>query len=560
MKIQNYIWSAIVMFLLYGCFDDKGNYDYTEVPAVQVVEYITNEEELGSFWALTVGDVIEAEPVLKFTGDSTILALTYEWVVENSTTQELKTIGTEKKLIWKTDMGGFLSIYLFITDSLSGYQTVDRGINMWPTDNNSTSEAWMVLSEIDGKACFSILENVSNWEGSNYVYRFREFVDYYPLQNEGQELGGSPVKIMNHWLGSGSSSAPGMLLVLQNGGIGPVYLGNQDYRRTLYLKDDFINGVLPNVVFKDAVANSKSHVLLSEDGGLYMKAVEHLDVWFAGKYLDVPANVEGGMKIDRLIRMSYSGNITGTFALDVMHHRLLYIQNENDLEYGGTWGDANAITEIYTEPAAGITLALNDLKDLDILYCGSYVGSVQSEWGIPDRTADMLMFYKDNRAGSETVGQYCLYTFRFAFDVEQWVFKAYPKIERAFPASFQYAIREDGQFFVSPHGDLEFLFFTSGANNGELWGYIFRGAGGTDPVKLFDFTGRKIVRISSTDSGNGSGSSGMDLTVALETGEIYMFNVHNSHFGTGVTPKWVSSESYGKIIDMRYDGPSKNAI
>lgn len=60
----------------------------------------------------------------------------------------------------------------------------------------------MVLSEVDGKACFSILEDASNWEGTNYVYRFREMVDYYPTQNGGQELGGHPVKIMNHWLGA----------------------------------------------------------------------------------------------------------------------------------------------------------------------------------------------------------------------------------------------------------------------------------------------------------------------------------------------------------------------
>ncbi len=91
-------------------------------------------------------------------------------------------------------------------------------------------------------------------------------------------------------------------------------MGNQDYRRALDLKDDFINGVLPNVIFKDAVANQKESYPTLGGRGLYMKAVENLDVWFTGKYLDVPATIEGGMKIDRLIRMPYSGNTTGTFA------------------------------------------------------------------------------------------------------------------------------------------------------------------------------------------------------------------------------------------------------
>ncbi len=73
-------------------------------------------------------------------------------------------------------------------------------------------------------------------------------------------------------------------------------------------------------------------------------------------------------------------------------------------------------------------------------------------------------------------------------------------------------------------------------------------------MKLFDFGGKKIVKITSTDSGSGSSSNGMDLTVALETGEIYMFNVNNSHFATGITA------SFGKIVDLRYNGSAHNAI
>ena len=560
MKIQNYIWGVFVAIFLYGCFEDKGNYDYSEMPTVSVVDYVTNEEEFGSFWNLTVGDVIKVAPVLEYTGDSTALALKFEWVVESRVTDEVKSLGFGRELEWKTDMGGFLSLHLFITDTITGYQIVDSEISMYPTDNNSMSEAWIVLSEIDGKSCLSVLENVSGWENDNYVTRFRELKDYYTSQNGGVELGGSPVKVMNHWLQNGSSSSPGMILILQNGGIGPVYVSDQDYKRTLDLKDDFINGMLPNVTFKDAVANSKSHVLLATNGDLYLKAVEHLDVWFAGKYIDVPVAIEGGMKIDRLIRMSYQRvGFTGTFAIDGLNHRLLHIADDNSLEYYGNWGDANAINVVRTEPTEGITLAMDNLKDVDIIYAGSYVGRRQTEWG-SDQSSDLFMFYKDNRSGSETEGLYCIHTFRLGSDDETWELRAYPKIERAFPIGFQNRINSDGAYFVSPHGDLEFFFFSSGANNGELWGYIFRGSGGTDPIKLFDFEGRKIVKITSTDTGTGSSSSGMDLTVALETGEIYMFTVNNSHFATGVTPKWQSTTRLGKIVDMRYEGLANEAI
>lgn len=36
MKIHKYIWCAMVMFFLFGCFDDKGNYDYAGIPEVKV--------------------------------------------------------------------------------------------------------------------------------------------------------------------------------------------------------------------------------------------------------------------------------------------------------------------------------------------------------------------------------------------------------------------------------------------------------------------------------------------------------------------------------------------
>ncbi len=142
------------------------------IPEVKVLGYITNEEELGSFWDLTVGDVVIVEPILEYTGDSTALALKFEWIAENGTTDEVKTIGFGKQLVWETDMGGFIRVSLFITDTLTGYQIIHEELAMWPTNSESTSEAWMVLSEVDGKACFSILEDASNWEGTNYVYRF----------------------------------------------------------------------------------------------------------------------------------------------------------------------------------------------------------------------------------------------------------------------------------------------------------------------------------------------------------------------------------------------------
>ena len=141
-------------------------------------------------------------------------------------------------------------------------------------------------------------------------------------------------------------------------------MGNQDYRRALYLKDDFMNGVLPNVNFKGCRGEFKVSCSTLRRWGIYLKAVENLDVWFTGKYIDVPATIEGGMKIDRLIRMPYSGIfqellLLMCYMIGCFIFRMRMIWNTRSLG-----GDANAITEVFTESVSGITLALNDLKDM----------------------------------------------------------------------------------------------------------------------------------------------------------------------------------------------------
>ena len=47
MKIHKYIWCAVVMFFLYGCFDDKGNYDYTGIPEVKFSVISRTRKSLG---------------------------------------------------------------------------------------------------------------------------------------------------------------------------------------------------------------------------------------------------------------------------------------------------------------------------------------------------------------------------------------------------------------------------------------------------------------------------------------------------------------------------------
>lgn len=560
MKIKNTLWYLFLPIFFLGCYEDKGNYDYKDLPIISVKEYITNEADFGTFRNLKMGDIIEAEPVLEFSiGDESNMDLEFEWYYGDPFADDntLHAIGTGRKLTWEIPVGGNLWMYLVIRDKNSGYEcTIATTLRLRVSDASNFGRGWMVLSEIDGQSVFSFLE--MNYDEELDEFYYLEMKDLYAQQNDLQMLGGKPVKLMEHWLAnSGSSEQEGMVMILQNGGIGPVYVSNRDFKRALYVKDEFMNGNMPNVNFVDVVSNSLGQILLSENGDLYMRAVEDQYVWFAGKFMDMPAQIEGGMKISQLVRTYYQ-DCFYTLAYDELHHRFLYIKNNDGSWSGSEWGEANVINELQQYPST-LSIDLNNMADIEMIFCGHYMKTREdSEYSGDERC--FMMFYKDNRPESDTYGKYCIYTFKGESDESTGELMATPMVEREFPSNFANRINDDGLFYVAPNS-VEFLFFTSGANNSELWGYIFRGTGATDPVKLYDFGGKKITCMVSSVTGGGHSSAGMDLAIGLDSGEIYEFTVNNSHFANGnINYNWKSTNTYGKIVYMRYKNMAGHAM
>lgn len=69
---KKYIWLLLLVFTAWGCFDDKGNYDYKELNKITFENIPYNN-------SIYFGDPLDIVPKLKFAIDSVNVNLKHEW-------------------------------------------------------------------------------------------------------------------------------------------------------------------------------------------------------------------------------------------------------------------------------------------------------------------------------------------------------------------------------------------------------------------------------------------------------------------------------------------------
>lgn len=118
MKKIYYFMLAMTACLLSSCFDDDGNYTYTEVPEISI-SGLGETHVLNSY----SGEMLEIDPVI----ESDYTDLTYEWYMWSLTKEQegstgageavgTELISTDKKLSWEVACPiGYYRIMLKVT-------------------------------------------------------------------------------------------------------------------------------------------------------------------------------------------------------------------------------------------------------------------------------------------------------------------------------------------------------------------------------------------------------------------------------------------------------------
>ncbi len=502
MKRYVWLWTLVVTMFWFSCYDDKGNYDYHDINSVEIVDVnIDNQRAY-------LGDVITFTPELEFALDSMALNFDYKWELDG------KVLGTERVLEWTADTAGmFWEGFVFtVTDTELDISYVYDQISFQVMDPYVVNNAgWVVLSEVNGTSRLSLIQDVYDYEQDEPEYMPIVDLDMYAKCNNGESLGGKPLGLGLIWTTPEwfFDEAISQVLVLQEGGPGPVYVDGSNFKKSIAVSEEFFSGVLPSGE-SFTMVEDHTHVtaLYTSDGDMYLRIKEDPAIIFSGKF-DQPQAIDKGMKITHHAAVR-GYEAPSALLFDAANSRFLVLYDVTDNSWEGDIYVKNGALREIVEDDNLTTTSLKDMGDVDMLYVGPYLGT--------DWENHYLLVYRDNNVESVNCGKVVVQDIRLSQDYGSSivVYKALPEWEIPFPGE---TYLNGNTVFAAARTDAEILFFSGGANNSLLYAWPYEGDnGGTvAPRAIFDFEGAAIKHICVSAYNN--------MLVAVEDGSVYQFDV-----------------------------------
>lgn len=181
-NIYLYIILAFVSFGSWGCYKDKGNYDYHPISELSITQFdVTNG------YSVTLGDTLSISPVfersLPAAGDN----YSYEWSFFIQYAAE-RVLSTDKNLKIKiNESPGVYTLQYRVTDKNTGILYHARTTLTVKTD---VYEGYMVLNEVDGKSRLDMLSYNST------ARVFTQYTDILKIKGSSLPVQDKPYKVL----------------------------------------------------------------------------------------------------------------------------------------------------------------------------------------------------------------------------------------------------------------------------------------------------------------------------------------------------------------------------
>ena len=279
MKRKTILFISILQLLVItGCYDDLGNYGYTNSTKVSFVNSASSD------YTFMVGDLFEMDAPVNFSTDigNVDELFTVQWYLNR------ELIYTGYHLKYQFEKGGTYELILKVINKETNETYISNKYTL--TGKNSFDWGWMILSDKgDGKSALSFI---------NPAFRVTHNVE---STIEGG-LGTDPQGIYYYYvLGSISGSyVSGLPKVLINQGSGSVTLDGNSLQKDMWLADEFENRKEPDdLKIMDLAFKEEYYVICSEQGEVYIRAVgtDNKAIPYYGKYGAMPYEFEGGSRI-----------------------------------------------------------------------------------------------------------------------------------------------------------------------------------------------------------------------------------------------------------------------
>lgn len=535
-----------------GCYEDKGNYDYSTPGDDIVVSRFDTVKNIRLTWAYD--EQIEIEPGFRIVTDRVRETdLGYEWNIDG------EVVSSERVLRIDPLPVGRHSGTFTVIDEAHGlrYNSIFTLVI-----TSSFSEGWFILSDDGGKSLLSYVNLVDENTPGELVR------DVYGEVN-GEELGSDPRKI--RIVSYDGSPVTYEWEVLQ--GSGSVSIDQATMAKIGVIDEEFVGGAAPaGFVAVDGFQRDGGSIVLSEDGKVYQRdfsIYNKYPVPHSGKYGSTPVYMEGGMNIalmngfDHFSVRSY-GHIPFALLYDKQNNRFLSIYGYNLLgsasDQFGVFGtvkipEAAAVKPGDTDSESGLEFPdPAGLGDYTVQAMGARIAPVSTGGTGVVTTATNYILLK-----STVDGKYYILSFSYKMNsatsvaIELLGFKAFPETEGF----------NDQSLFEVLIGGQEVIFYTAGADNNTLYAY-----------DILDGTSRSVYTAPSRITALSTGVVDIPLASSLvqlaktaykdrmmvgtSTGSAALLDISESAVLAGNTPAIKTFTGLGQVVDMDFYIP-KNA-
>lgn len=291
MKKAIFILAAGLAGLLTACYEDKGNYDYTDVNELLPIE-MEEGSTLPLDFRLSMGQSVEIHPVIKFvngTGDKE--RLEYQWVLLKDIYNWEDTYSEEGwdtlDFFWTPD---FLipqgRLLLTVTDPVTGLQSF--GYASISVTSRYDAYGAMILAEKDGKTQFSFIKGV---EFDVTIPTKVEVYNNIYFEENGEDLPNGAITMHEHYC-EDNSTAGQILVMTENGAVD---VSGLDFRRDIDLEEAFDGQAYPEGFgyVRDAMFLTRIDLVMDAQGHVYSRLKNTDELFHSGYFLPRQLTVDG---------------------------------------------------------------------------------------------------------------------------------------------------------------------------------------------------------------------------------------------------------------------------
>ncbi len=303
-----------VALLTFGCFQDKGNYEYENINKVTV-------DFQGVIRIIkTAGDSIIVKPKLIFEDTLNIDMSNYsfQWYLSDKVMTEWSTL--ELKTVATMSMNGTAAI-LRVTDKRNGVVSMASAaiIVSAPYD----ADGIYVLAEKDGKSELSFIKTYFTYPAPTYAATYDSQLPYHNLyeSSTGESLGSNPTGFVEH-----SIQYVGNYLLIKQGS-GDVDVNAKSFTKEIDFVETFVDATYPTGFgsVQDAFLMSYTDLAKGEDGKIYSRIKETSALVHSSYFIHRAISYEGEELVDCDIIENRFRRLQGTFLIDNVKKRLLFI-------------------------------------------------------------------------------------------------------------------------------------------------------------------------------------------------------------------------------------------